>query len=448
MPVFTVNVKWGKEKFDAVELNTEEPPMVFKAQLFALTGVQPDRQKVMVKGGTLKDDEWGNIKLKNGMTLLMMGSADALPEEPAVRPMFVEDMTEEQLASAMELPCGLTNLGNTCYMNATVQCLRSVPELKTALRRYSGALRSSGANAPSQYITAALRDLYETMDKTSSSLPPIILLQFLHMAFPQFAEKGEQGQYLQQDANECWLQMMRVLQQKLEPQEQETAMETESESGAASASAKKNFIDQYFGVEFETSMKCTESEEEEPIKGKESQLQLSCFINQEVKYLATGLRLRLQEEITKMSPTLNRNALYIKSSKLSRLPAYLTVQMVRFFYKEKESVNAKVLKLMKKPEAAKEMKYEPFSFPEDLGSNNSGYYDLQAVLTHQGRSSSSGHYVGWVKRKEDEWVKFDDDKVSLVSPEDILRLSGGGDWHIAYVLLYGPRRLDILAEEQ
>ncbi|KAM6948965.1 ubiquitin carboxyl-terminal hydrolase 14 [Aplochiton taeniatus] len=492
MPVFTVNVKWGKEKFDAIELNTEEPPMVFKAQLFALTGVQPERQKVMVKGGTLKDDDWGNIKLKSGMTLLMMGSAEALPEEPVVRPMFVEDMTEEQLATAMELPCGLTNLGNTCYMNATVQCLRSVPELKVALRRYTGALRSSGASAPNQYITAALRDLYETMDKTSSSLPPIILLQFLHMAFPQFAEKGDQGQYLQQDANECWLQMMRVLQQKLEPQEPEAPMETDSESGAASATVKKNFIDQYFGVEYETTMKCTESEEEEPTKGKESQLQLSCFINQEVKYLATGLRLRLQEEITKLSPSLDRNALYIKSSKLSRLPAYLTVQMVRFFYKEKESVNAKVLKDVKFPlmldvyelctgelqekmvpirskfkevedaklekqqqkgakkvaETVKEVKYTPFSFADDLGSNNSGYYDLQGVLTHQGRSSSSGHYVGWVKRKEDEWVKFDDDKVSVVSPEDILRLSGGGDWHIAYVLLYGPRRLEILEEEQ
>lgn len=47
-------------------------------------------------------------------------------------------------------------------------------------------------------VPSALRDLYETMDKTSSSLPPIILLQFLHMAFPQFAEKGDQGQYLQQ----------------------------------------------------------------------------------------------------------------------------------------------------------------------------------------------------------------------------------------------------------
>uniref|UniRef100_A0A8C0YQT6 Ubiquitin carboxyl-terminal hydrolase n=1 Tax=Cyprinus carpio carpio TaxID=630221 RepID=A0A8C0YQT6_CYPCA len=452
-----LNVKWGKEKFDAVELNTEEPPMVFKAQLFALTGVQPERQKVMVKGGTLKDDEWGNIKLKNGMTLLMMGSADALPEEPVVRPMFVEDMTEEQLASAMELPCGLTNLGNTCYMNATVQCLRSVPELKDALRRYSGALRSSGANAPSQYITAAMRDLYESMDKTSSSIPPIILLQFLHLAFPQFAEKGDQGQYLQQVTlylNLCAL--------------------------SDSTSVLNLHV---------CSMKCTESEDEDPTKGTESQLQLSCFINQEVKYLATGLRLRLQEDITKFSPSLKRNALYIKSSKISRLPAYLTVQMVRFFYKEKESVNAKVLKDVKFPlmldvyelctaelqekmvsvrskfkvvedkklemqqqpkvsnlkvGAPKETKYEPFCFSEDLGSNNSGYYDLQAVLTHQGRSSSSGHYVAWVKRKEDEWVKFDDDKVSVVTPEDILKLSGGGDWHIAYVLLYGPRRLEIL----
>lgn len=92
------------------------------------------------------------------------------------------------------------------------------------------------------------------MEKTSSSLPPIILLQFVHMAFPQFAEKGDQGQYLQQvrtprwthngneaskslptlffflpsqDANECWLQMMRVLQQKLEPLESATPMEVE-----------------------------------------------------------------------------------------------------------------------------------------------------------------------------------------------------------------------------
>ena len=32
-------------------------------------------------------------------------------------------------------------------------------------------------------------------------------------------------------------------------------------------------------------------------------------------------------------------------SKLSRLPAYLTVQFVRFYFKEKDAINAKILKV-------------------------------------------------------------------------------------------------------
>lgn len=49
-----MKVKWCKETFENVEVNTDEIPMLFKAQLFALTGVQPERQKVLVKGFTLK----------------------------------------------------------------------------------------------------------------------------------------------------------------------------------------------------------------------------------------------------------------------------------------------------------------------------------------------------------------------------------------------------------
>ncbi|CAB3990686.1 Hypothetical predicted protein, partial [Paramuricea clavata] len=44
------------------------------------------------------------------------------------------------------------------------------------------------------------------------------------------------------------------------------------------------------------------------------------------------------------------------------------------------------------------------------------------------------------------WVKCDDDKISHITGEEVLKLSGGGDWHCAYVLLYGPRQLEILQE--
>uniref|UniRef100_A0A914H9G8 ubiquitinyl hydrolase 1 n=1 Tax=Globodera rostochiensis TaxID=31243 RepID=A0A914H9G8_GLORO len=58
------------------------------------------------------------------------------------------------------------------------------------------------------------------------------------------------------------------------------------------------------------------------------------------------------------------------------------------------------------------------------------------LITHQGRSSSSGHYVAWVRiGDEDEksdtakWVVCDDSNISPVSEEEILKLCGGGDWH-------------------
>jgi len=489
MPVFKVKVKWGKEKFEDVECNTDEPPELFKAQLFALSGVAPDRQKVMVTGAIIKE-EWGaaKAKLKNGTMLLMMGTADALPSAPVEKPQFVEDMSEADLASALDVPAGLTNLGNTCYMNATVQCLKAVPELRDALNKFAGGLTVAGEISASDSITAALRDLYKAMDKTGEAIPPIIFLQVMHMVFPRFAEKGEHGSYQQQDANECWTEIVRSLQQKLKPLSApltSAATPMETDSSVDGAGFGSGFMDQYFGGEFESSLKCVEASEEPVTKTTEKFYQLSCFISQETKYLHTGLKSRLEEQLTKASPSLGRDAIYQKTNMINRLPAYLSIQFVRFFYKEKEGVNAKVLKDIKFPltldtydlcspalqaklkpvrdkykaledkraedailnkavqKKEEDIKTAPFSFDNDLGSNNSGYYELSAVLTHKGRSSSSGHYVAWVRRKGDDWLMFDDDMVSPVKSEDILKLSGGGDWHSAYVLLYAPKLLEI-----
>uniref|UniRef100_A0A1L8DT55 Ubiquitin carboxyl-terminal hydrolase n=1 Tax=Nyssomyia neivai TaxID=330878 RepID=A0A1L8DT55_9DIPT len=477
MPKFTVKVKWGKELFPIV-VDTDEEPLVFKAQLFALTGVSPDRQKVMCKGATLKD-EW-NVKLNNGMTILMMGSKDEVPAEPVEKTKFIEDMNESELAVAMKLPAGLTNLGNTCYVNATVQCLKAVPPLRDALNAFKEEVTSNVDSAKS--IACSMRSLFNQMD-LSNTVTPIILLQTLHMAFPQFAHTDENNVYRQQDANECWIELLKMLQQKLPPSNGNNRF--------------RSFVEQYMGGTFEIEMKCVEAPEEPSKMSDENFLQLTCFISTEVKYMHSGLRLRMQEQLTKQSPTLGRDAVYQKTALISRLPAYLTVNFMRFQYKGNQGINAKVLKDIKFPidfdafdlcsaalkdklnpmrarfkeieDAALEgqMKHKdklegpikvveeedeskttavPYSFDDDAGSNNSGYYTLQAVLTHQGRSSSSGHYVAWVRQNRDTWMKFDDDVVTPITSEDILRLSGGGDWHCAYVLIYGPRILRIPRE--
>lgn len=124
--IFLVKVKWGREMFPDIEVNTDEEPILFKAQLFALTGVQPERQKVMCKGGILKDDEW-NLQLKDvrklnslgilkgfviwilvnccfqGATILLLGTKEQVPEKPAEPVKFIEDMNDVEMASVVSI---------------------------------------------------------------------------------------------------------------------------------------------------------------------------------------------------------------------------------------------------------------------------------------------------------------------------------------------------------
>ena len=66
------------------------------------------------------------------------------------------------------------------------------------------------------------------------------------------------------------------------------------------------------------------------------------------------------------------------------------------------------------------------------------------MVTHKGRTADSGHYVAWVKQPSDgTWVCFDDEKLTIRSEEEVLQLSGGGDWHMAYLLLYRAIYADV-----
>jgi ubiquitin carboxyl-terminal hydrolase 14 len=191
-------------------------------------------------------------------------------------------------------------------------------------------------------ITASLRDLFAQMSLTQDSLPPLMFLSALRKSFPQFSQRSRDGRgYAQQDAEEAWSQVLSQLRNSL----------TKPERSAVGSKAT-SFVDSYMAGTFETVMECDDPavrEAETAVHGTEEFLKLNCHITTETNHLRDGLANGLVEKIDKFSPTLDRDATYTKTSKITRLPKYLTVHFVRFDWRRDTNKKAKIMRKVSFP---------------------------------------------------------------------------------------------------
>ena len=63
-------------------------------------------------------------------------------------------------------------------------------------------------------------------------------------------------------------------------------------------------------------------------------------------------------------------------------------------------------------------------------------YPPYTAIPHYQRTLPPRPTLPLTAQGDGRWVLFDDDTLSFKKDEDIIALSGGGDWHMAYMMVY------------
>lgn len=73
----------------------------------------------------------------------------------------------------------------------------------------------AGVSEPGAKLLRATKELFSDMRRGGAAFPPLGFLYTLREKFPQFAQQGAGGAYMQQDAEECWTNLLYALREKL-----------------------------------------------------------------------------------------------------------------------------------------------------------------------------------------------------------------------------------------
>ncbi len=413
---------------------------------------------------------------------------------------FIEDLTPEEQAKILKtkgevLAIGLVNLGNTCYMNSAMQVLHKIPELKDNLQKYEE--KNNGLQA--DRLIVATKGLFSNLDNKGDSFEPQGFLQSMFSNFPQFKEMDKsQKAYRQQDVDEYFQlfistagtmlpsdnQSQNLMQKLFEFQLTINFVNKEDETELTEPRMERlnkltciidNNLDPINNLQEGIKIGLNEEVEKHSVKLDKNCVWMKKYslktlpkylIVQKIRFVWREKDINTNTEARKakilrnvafpkildlfefcepeLQKNLDENRKMLKEqSEREKEEQKKAFESYKKEHGKEEADSFKIYKKFKEDQKViNGKKHDERLWRTHRENKDTGNYELISVITHKGRSTDSGHYVSWCQSKGDKWFKFDDDLVTQVNIEDILNLRGGGDWHMAYYLMYRKLQID------
>lgn len=322
---------------------------------------------------------------------------------------------------APRIGAGLSNLGNTCFLNSVLQCLTYTPPLAGYLDsgQHKATCRAAGFCA----MCALQEHVRQALASSGGAVSPSTLVKNLRCISKSFR------MWRQEDAHEY----LRCLIEGLH----NCCLPPGVKSNSA-VSQERSLIHKIFGGRLRSQVKCTVcltcSNTYDPL------LDLSLEIvraDSLTKALNRFTAVEALEGDNKYHCShCNKKVRALKQFTIDKPPNILTIQFKRF-----SSTGSSGGKIDKKIEFGRTLDLKPYiSNPQATDAK----YSLYAVLVHAGWSTHSGHYYCFVRTKGDMWHALDDSRVKQVSEKSVLDQK-------AYILFYirdSPTRSSVVTDQR